>query len=187
MSEVSTIPVLPLRDAVIFPGVTSPVVVGRPLSLRAVETVLRSSEKLIFCVAQRANTDVVKTEGLYTFGTLARIEKIQRGPSGVQLMVHSLKRGVVLRVSEQDGYLVAAVREAEEMMPVDPEDATFEALEREVRGRAAELGQKSGLPKEAVEQVLGGLDHPGRLADLVAGYRTATSPPRYVLDVLRMR
>ncbi len=178
MPEVSTIPVLPLRDAVLFPGVTSPVVVGRPVSLRAVETVLKSSEKLIFCVGQRANADIVKKEDLYTFGTLARIEQIQRGPSGVQLMIHSLKRGIALRLTEQEGYLVATVREAEEMLPVDPKDATFEALEREVRSRAAELGQKSGLPKEAVEQVLSGLDNPGGLADLVAGYLDIPSPDR---------
>ncbi|MCB1034178.1 MAG: endopeptidase La, partial [Acidobacteria bacterium] len=181
MPEVANIPVLPLRDTVLFPGVTSPVVVGRPISLRAVETVLQSAEKLIFCVSQRENEDIVKPENLHTFGTIARIEQIQRGPSGVQLVIHSLKRAVALRVSESDGFLTAAVREAEEMLPLDPKDASFEALEREVRGRAAELGQRSGLPREAVEQVLKGLDHPGRLADLVAGYLDISSQARQEL------
>jgi ATP-dependent Lon protease len=62
------------------------------------------------------------------------------------------------------------VREAEEMQPLSPEDPAFVALHREARARAAELGQKSGLPEEVVNQVLAGVNEPGRFADLVAGY-----------------
>ncbi len=56
------------------------------------------------------------------------------------------------------------------MPPLDPKDPAFLALHKEARERAAELGQKLGLPEEAVEQFLAQADEPGRLADLVAGY-----------------
>jgi len=62
------------------------------------------------------------------------------------------------------------VREVEDLPPLNPNDAAFVGLHREARERAAELGQKSGLPEEVVRQVLEGVAEPGRLADLVAGY-----------------
>src|SRR5262249_33844067 len=71
---------------------------------------------------------------------------------------------------EKEGYLEAIVRDAEELPPLAPEDPAFVALYREVRERAAELGQKSGLPEEVVRQVLSATDDPSKFADLVAGY-----------------
>jgi ATP-dependent Lon protease len=170
MSELSTLPVLPLRQAVLFPGVASPIQVGRPASMRAIEKALNTPEKLIFGVCQRRNTDEVAAEDVYTMGTVARIEKVQRGVSGVQLLLHGLHRGLAVRVKEEDDFLQAAVRQVEDMMPPSADDPGFVALFREVRDRSGELGQKSGLPREAVEQVLSGVQEPGPLADLVAGY-----------------
>ena len=62
------------------------------------------------------------------------------------------------------------LREVEDLPPLNPGDAAFVGLHREARERAAELGQKSGLPEDVVRQVLEGVAEPGRLADLVAGY-----------------
>lgn len=82
---------------------------------------------------------------------------------------------------EKDGYLAAVVRTAEEMAALNPDDPAFVALHREARARAAELGQKSGLPEEVVQQVLGGVHDPGRFADLVAGYIDITPAQRQAL------
>src|ERR671924_243322 len=127
MSERLTLPVLPLREVVLFPGVSTPIGAGRPATLRAIEAALKSESHLIFAVAQRENVDTVTPGVLYTTGTIAKISQIQRGLGGVQLLLHG-------------------------------------------ESRAAELGQKSGLPEEVVRQVLEGVADPGRLADLVAGY-----------------
>jgi len=70
------------------------------------------------------------------------------------------------------------VREAEEMLPLNSEEHAFVALHREARVRAAELGQKSGLPDEVVQQVLAGVNEPGKFADLVAGYIDITPAQR---------
>src|SRR6059058_2486539 len=170
MSERLTLPVLPLREIVLFPGVSTPIGAGRPTTLRAIEAALKGDARLIFAVSQRENVDRVTPSVLYTTGTIAKISQIQRGLGGVQLLLHGEKRGAALHYLEIQGHLQAVVREVEDLPPLRPEDAAFVGLHREARERAAELGQKSGLPEEVVRQVLEGVSDPGRLADLVAGY-----------------
>lgn len=181
MSERMTLPVLPLREVVLFPGVSTPIGAGRPATLRAIEAALKSESRLIFAVAQRENVDHVAPSGLYTTGTVAKISQIQRGLGGVQLLLHGEVRGVAVHYAETNGYLEAAVREVPDRPPVNPEDPAFVALHREARERAAELGQKSGLPEDVVRQVLEGVTDPGRLADLVAGYLDIKTAERQAL------
>ncbi|MGE5231216.1 MAG: endopeptidase La, partial [Deltaproteobacteria bacterium] len=137
--------------------------------------------RLVFAVSQRQNVENVTSEVLYTVGTIARIGQMQRGLSGMQLLLHGERRGIALHYSEKDGYIQAVVRDAEELLPLNPEEPAFVALHREARARAAELGQKSGLPEEVVQQVLAGVNEPGRFADLVAGYIDITPSQRQAL------
>ena len=170
MTDLTTLPVIPLREAVLFPEVTSPIAAGRPGTLRAIEAALRTEDKQIFVVSQRENLEDVTPEILYGMGTVATIGPVQRGPSGMRLLLNGDYRAVAVRYDEQDEYLVASVHSAEEMPPLDPEAATFTALYRETRERAAELGRRAGMPKEAVQQFLAETTEPGRFADLVAGH-----------------
>ena len=154
MANVTTLPVIPLREAVLFPEVTSPIAAGRPGTLRAIEAALRTEDTKIFVVSQRQNLEHVTPKILYTMGTVATIGPVQRGPSGMRLLLNGDYRAVAVRYEEQDEYLVAAINEAEEQRPLDTESATFTALYRETRERAAELGRRAGMPKEAVQQFL---------------------------------
>ncbi|MEZ4412849.1 MAG: endopeptidase La [Gemmatimonadales bacterium] len=181
MTERLTIPVLPLRDVVLFPGVTAPIGAGRPGTLRAIEAALATPEKLVFAVSQRENVEQVSPENLYTIGTIAKIGQLQRGLAGMQLLLHGERRGIAMHVVEKDGYLQAVVRDAEELAPLDPEDPAFLALHREARSRAAELGQKSGLPEEVIQQVLAGVHDAARFSDLVSGYVDITPVQRQTL------
>ncbi len=171
MSDTLTLPVLPLRDTVVFPGVTTPIGAGRPGTLRAIQAASSSENKLVFAVSQRENREKVSADRLFTIGTIARIGQLQRVTGGVQFLLHGEDRGIALRVGESsNGFLEAVVRVAEEMPATDQADAAYEALQREVRERAVELGQKAGFPEEVVKQVLNSAEEPGRLADLVAAY-----------------
>jgi len=170
MSARMTLPVLPLRDAVLFPGVSTPIGAGRPATLRAIEAALKQEQRLIFAVAQKDNVEQVTPGLLYTTGTIARIGQVQRGLAGVQLILHGETRGTAIHYTESNGHLEAVVRELADLPPLNADDAAFIALHREARQRAAELGEKSGLPEDVVKQVLEGVSDPGRLADLVAGY-----------------
>src|SRR6266516_2572083 len=181
MSDRMTLPVLPLRDAVLFPGVASPIGAGRPATLRAIEAALKNPDRKVFAVAQKENIDQVSPGVLYSTGTLARISQVQRNLGGVQLILHGEARGTSVHYSETNGYLEATVRETPDLAPLNEKDAAFVALHREVRERAAELGQKSGLPTEVVQQVLEGVADPGALADLVAGHLDIQSAERQQL------
>jgi ATP-dependent Lon protease len=181
MTERLNLPVLPLREFVLFPGVAAPIQAGKPATLRAVEAALNSPDRLVFAVSQREDLSVVTPEALHTIGTVARIGQVQRGFAGMQLLLSGEYRGIAMRISEKDGYLHAIVREAEEMPPLNPQDAAFVGLFREARQRAAELGKKSGLPEEVVHQVLEGVSDPSRFADLVAAYTDVTPAQRQML------
>ncbi|MSR06210.1 MAG: endopeptidase La [Gemmatimonadetes bacterium] len=164
------LPVLPLREMVLFPGVTSPIGAGRPGTLRAIEAALKGDQRLIFAVSQRENTESVEPGGLQTTGTIARIGQLQRGLGGVQLLLHGENRAAVLQYVEGDGYIEAVVHETDDLQPIDANDPAFLALYKEVREQATELGQKSGLPDDVIQQVVDSVTDPGRFADLVAGY-----------------
>ena len=181
MSDRMTLPVLPLRDAVLFPGVATPIGAGRPATLRAIEAALKQADRKVFAVAQKENIDQVSPGVLYTTGTIARISQVQRNLGGVQLVLHGDGRGTAVHYTETNGYLEATVREAPDLPPLNEKDPAFVALHREVRERAAELGQKSGLPNEVVQQVLQGVTDPGALSDLVAGHLDIQSSERQQL------
>ena len=169
MSTRQTLPVLPLRGTVIFPGLTAPIAAGRPGTLRAIEAALKG-DRLVFAVAQRDNTEEPAPEILYSMGVIARIGQVQRGLGGVQLLLHGEQRATSLQYSTTEGYYSAVVVPSEEMSPLDEHDAAFTALHKEIRERAAELGERRGLPEEVVTQVLDSVTEPAKFSDLVAGY-----------------
>src|SRR5438132_5135608 len=169
MAQRQTLPVLPLRGSLIFPGITQPIAAGRPSTLRAIESALKG-DRLVFAVAQRDNTEEPTADVLYSMGVIARIGQIRRGLGGVQLLLQGEQRAPALQYSTADGYLSAVTVPAEEMTPQTENDPAFTALQKETRERAAELGERRGLPEEVVHQVLDSVTEPGRFADLVAGY-----------------
>jgi ATP-dependent Lon protease len=177
MATRQTLPVLPLRGTVIFPGLTAPISAGRPGTLRAIEAALKG-ERLVFAVAQRDNNDEPTPEILYSMGVIARIGQIQRGLGGVQLLLQGEQRATALQFNTTEGYLSATVMPVEEMKPVDENDSAFVALHKELRERAGELGERRGLPEEVVHQVLDAVTDPGRFADLVAGYIELQPPEK---------
>ncbi len=180
MAERQTLPVLPLRGQVIFPGLTAPIAAGRPGTLRAIETALKG-DRLVFAVAQRDNADEPTGDVLYSTGVIARIGQIQRGLGGVQLLLQGETRATALQFVKTDGFLSAIIVPTPDMDPINPLDPAFEALHREARERAMELGEKRGLPEEVVHQVLDSVTEPGRFADLVAGYLDVDVPQKQAL------
>ncbi len=170
MNEKQTLPVLPLRGAVIFPGVTSPIGVGRPGTLRAIEAAAKKGDGLIFAVCQRDTAEEPAADQLYSMGVVARIGQIQRGLGGVQLLLRGERRANALHYASTEGYLSAEVASVAEIPPSNERDPAFAALYRELRERAMELGEKRGLPEEVLHNVLDDVTEPGPFSDIVAGY-----------------
>jgi len=169
-SERTRLPVVPLRGTVTFPAVAAPIAAGREMTLKSIEAAV-AADKRIFAVAQKdAEVEEPDADSLFRVGTVARIAQMQRVPGGVQMVIQGEERGAALEYSIKDGYMEVVTRRMVDMPPLDPEEAAFAALYKEVRERAAELSRLRGVPKEIVDHLLGGISAPGELADLVAFY-----------------
>jgi ATP-dependent Lon protease len=185
MSERYTLPVLPLRDTVVYPGVAVPISAGRPGTVEAVQEALEGDRRL-FAVAQKENVDDPSPDVLYTVGTVVRIIQTHRVRGGVQLLVQGEGRAqVVSYESEGEGMLHAVLLEMECQPAPNPQEPAFQALNHELRERAAELGTRRGVPAEALNQLIQGVDEPGAFADLVSFYlELETEDKQALLELL---
>ena len=185
MSETLSLPVVPLRDAVVFPGVVTPVRAGRPATMRAIQAAVTSGDRMVLAILQKGVGDSVGPEDLHAIGTIARIDQVQKVGSGLQLLLNGDRRGVVARVEEKENYLEAAVREASEMLPSATDDPSYLALQKELRERASELAEAAGLPEEIIRKVLDSVDDPSSLSDLVTSYLDlSTADKQKLLETL---
>ena len=185
MGERYTLPVLPLRDTVVYPGVAVPISAGRPGTVEAVQEALEGDRRL-FAVAQKENVDDPSPDVLYTVGTVVRIIQTHRVRGGVQLLVQGEGRAqVVSYESEGEGMLHAVLLEMECQPAPNPQEPAFQALNHELRERAAELGTRRGVPAEALNQLIQGVDEPGAFADLVSFYlELETEDKQALLELL---
>jgi ATP-dependent Lon protease len=185
MPERFTLPVLPLRDTVVYPGVAVPISAGRPGTVEAVQKALDGDRRL-FAVAQRENQDEASSDILYSVGTVVRVIQTHRVRGGVQLLVQGEDRAEALTYeSEGEGMLQASLISLIRFPPRNPEEPGFQALDKELRDRAAELGTRRGVPAEALNQLIQGVDEPGSFADLVAFYLDLPTPDKQkLLEVL---
>ena len=163
------LPVLPLRDVVVFPMMIAPLFVGRPFSLNAIEESLRE-HKLIFLLTQKdKDVEEPKPEDLYEYGTVAVILKAMKmGDGRVKILVQGLGRAKVKEIKIEDGYYRANLEHISELEYV-PQSLEEEALVKLVKDqieRIVALGKQ--IPPDMVA-ILRSIEDPGRLADLVAG------------------
>ncbi|MCO5334686.1 MAG: endopeptidase La, partial [Pyrinomonadaceae bacterium] len=162
------LPVLPLRDIVIYPFMIVPLFVSRDRSIRAVEEALKDN-RMILLVSQRdVNKEEPGQKDLYTVGTVAIIMRMLKLPDGrVRILIQGLSRCEVTSVSSRGDHVKAKVDPVSEPF-VSEGSLEVEALVRNVRAsmeRAASLG-KNISPE--VLAIIANLDDPGRLADLSA-------------------
>lgn len=163
-----TLPVLPIRDIVIFPFMIIPLSVARERSIKAVDQAL-TEERLILLLAQKSvDQEEPKSEDLYTIGTVATIMRLLKLPDGrVRILVQGLARAKAITFDESMPYTRAKLEVLTEP-PVNWKAVETEALTRNVKSevdKAVNLG-KSISPEILV--IIANLDDPGRLADLVA-------------------
>jgi len=164
---VQILPVLPLKNTILFPGLLLPLSVGRESSLAAVEAALKTEEKEVILVAQRdPHVEAPQQDDLYTIGTKAVIRKSSRqSEEMIEILVLGTERVVIVKIDSEE-YLSARFRE----LPL-PEDGGSEV--EALRGALLELASKSvalAQPQSAAEltRMLAGADDPLRLAYLLA-------------------
>jgi ATP-dependent Lon protease len=164
---VVTLPVLPLKNTVLFPHLFMPLSVGRPNSVAAIEAVLATEDKTFLLVAQRdAQNEQPGFDDLYTIGTRAVVKKMARGESGVELLVQGIDRVVILKAEQTEPFLKGRAR----VLPLPDDGGTeVEALYRavlELAARALDLAQQ-GQGQVNVAQLAAQAGDPLRLAFLI--------------------
>ncbi len=169
MSEqIKVLPVLPLKNSVLFPHLLLPLSVGRPASVAAVDAALATEEKEILIVAQRDAT--VETPGihdLFHIGTRAVIKKMTRtSESTMEVIVIGLERVMILRLEETEPYLKARVQPAPVPAEITPE---IEALRQEVMELAGKvIAMAHPQAPQELPRLLAATEDPLRLVYLLA-------------------
>src|SRR3989442_570941 len=111
--ETKKLPMMPIRDVVIFPYMITPFVVGRESSVRALEEALTSDKKIFLATQHDASVDEPKPNEIYQVGTIVNIVQSLKLPDGnIKVLVEGIERGKVLQISESDGYMQVSVRVA---------------------------------------------------------------------------
>ena len=185
MSRRFSLPVLPLRDTVVYPGVAVPISAGRAGTVEAVQEALEGDRRL-FAVAQNENQDDPDPQILYAVGTVVRIIQTHRVRGGIQLLVQGESRArAVAYTDDGEAMLRATLVPLERDSIPNQKDPAIKALDAELRERAAELGTRRGVSAEALNQLIQGVDDPGSFADLVAFYLDLpTSEKQALLETL---
>ncbi|MCC6759593.1 MAG: endopeptidase La [Chitinophagaceae bacterium] len=162
------VPVLPLRNTVLFPGVVIPITVGRDKSIKAVNDAYKG-DKLIAVLAQKdSSVEEPSPEDLVEIGTVAKIIKLIKMPDGgTTVILQGKRRFRLLNILEQDPYFKASVEYLQETE--QPKDQNFDALVSNIKELATQIIQLSpNIPSEAAI-ILKNIENPSFLIHFVAG------------------
>lgn len=159
------VPVIPIRDGIIFPNTDAVLTFGRPKSLAALESSFQHERVVCFVLQKNSRVNDPTTEDLYEIGTLSRIERMIRTNGEINAQVRGLSRVKILSFEEHDSYLMAKVSELPDVIEETPEvKALCNHITSEFR-RAMNLGKSSDF---LVFMNIMSDNSPAELADLVA-------------------
>jgi len=166
------LPLLPLRDVVVFPHMVIPLFVGRPKSIKALEAAMESERRIMLVAQKAAAKDEPSTDDMFEMGCVATILQMLKLPDGtVKVLVEGVQRAKVLDIRDGESHFVASVS------PVDPgvEKTETPSNELEALRRAVmqQFDQYVKLNKKIPSEILtsiSSIDDPGRLADTIAAH-----------------
>ncbi len=167
-AESISMPLLPLRDVVVFPHMVIPLFVGRPKSIKALEAAMEAGRQIMLVAQRAAGKDEPKPDDMFEVGCVSSILQMLKLPDGtVKVLVEGVQRANTLSISDNGEHFVAEVK------PVPPETdlkAEIEALRRAVTqqfDQYVKLNKK--IPPEILTSIAG-IDDAGRLADTIAAH-----------------
>ena len=164
-SDTKRLPMMPIRDVVIFPYMMTPFVVGRDSSVRALEEALTADKKIFLTTQHDASVDEPRPDEIYSVGTVANIVQSLKLPDGnIKVLVEGVERGKIISVSEDEGYFRAVVKTFNFRVETG---AQLEALVGRVTGLFEQYVKLSqNLNYETMIAAIR-VDEPGKLADTV--------------------
>jgi ATP-dependent Lon protease len=163
--ETRKLPMMPIRDVVIFPYMMTPFIVGRESSVRALEEALASDRKIFLATQHDASIDEPKPHEIYQVGTIANIVQNLKLPDGnIKVLVEGVERGKILKLTNVEGYFEAEVRTVK--YPAEPSKILEAAMQRvhSLFDQYVKLCQSLNL--EPV--IITGMSDPAKLSDTIA-------------------
>ena len=167
-AERQTLPLLPLRDVVVFPHMVIPLFVGRPRSIKALELAMEGGKNIMLAAQKSASKDDPTPDDVYEIGCLATILQMLKLPDGtVKVLVEGSQRARIITIDDAQTHFSA------DLVPVTPDEAKgaeIEALRRAITSQFetyVKLNKK--IPPEILTS-LGGIEEAGRLADTIAAH-----------------
>ncbi|HSX63182.1 MAG TPA: LON peptidase substrate-binding domain-containing protein, partial [Pseudoxanthomonas sp.] len=159
-SETLELPVLPLRDVVVFPHMVIPLFVGRDKSMRALEQAMEADKRILLLAQKSAETDDPGAADLYSIGTLAQVLQLLKLPDGtIKVLVEGTARVEVSNITDRDGSLYGQGEELESSDGREPRE--IEAVARSLMSLFEQYVKTNRkLPPELL-QTLAGIDEPG--------------------------
>ncbi|WP_374431421.1 endopeptidase La [Ideonella dechloratans] len=166
--EPTTLPLLPLRDVVVFPHMVIPLFVGRPKSIKALEAAMDAGRQIMLVAQKAAGKDEPRAEDLFSVGCVSSILQMLKLPDGtVKVLVEGVQRAHTQSVSDAGEHFVA------EVLPVEPAGEPTPEVEALRRAVTQQFDQYVKLNKKIPPEILtsiAGIDDPGRLADTIAAH-----------------
>jgi ATP-dependent Lon protease len=166
--SVVELPLLPLRDVVVYPHMVLPLFVGRDRSIQALEDAMANDKQVLLVAQRNAADDDPGVDDIYQVGTVSNILQLLKLPDGtIKVLVEGCYRAVVDSVNDDGTFTVAGVRE------VESEDIPEEEVEVLQRSTISQFEKYVNLSKKVPAEVLtslSGIDEPGRLADTIAAH-----------------
>jgi ATP-dependent Lon protease len=178
--KVIQLPLVPLRDMVVFPSMMAPFVVGRRASILALEATLATNEKRIFLATQNdPKIDDPSMDEIHPTGVIATVVQNLKLPNqNVKVMVEGIARGEIVSSQESAGYVIVGVREIDTKYPITPEVSQYMQKLVEIFEQYAKMSHH--LAFEGVMSTLK-LDDPDRFADVLASHLLITTAEKQQL------
>ena len=183
------LPVLPLRDTVLFPNSFMPLAVAREASVRLIEEATTSGRMIGVFTQREASVEEPALEDLYSIGTATHIHKMFKLPDGsLRLIVQGLARVRLERIVQMRPYLRGAVVAAEESLR-EEDHLEIDALQRNIKSNFQQVVSLSPVLSDDLQALSANITDPGKLADFIASSLTTIGTPikQEVLDTLDIR
>ena len=168
VTEHTQLPLLPLRDVVVFPHMVIPLFVGRPKSIKALEAAMEQGKSIMLAAQKAAAKDEPSADDIYEIGCIANILQMLKLPDGtVKVLVEGAQRARIHHISELDTHFVA------DLTPVESESGDESEIEAMRRAIVQQFDQYVKLNKKIPPEILtslAGIDDAGRLADTIAAH-----------------
>ncbi|MBL6990080.1 MAG: endopeptidase La [Bacteriovoracaceae bacterium] len=164
-----TLPLLPIRDIVVYPFIILPLFVGRESSIKAVEHALNKTNRFIFLSSQKDITaELPAPTEIYDVGTVAMIMRMRKLPDGrIKILIQGLSKARIVDFSQSDPFFITKISKIDDIIPSD-DDIAVKALMRSITEQLERVINAGKILSPDLLMVLEDIQSPGRLADLIA-------------------